>query len=36
VAREKVVHSNDIFRTQDGKLYLIDRNDGLEILETQL
>jgi hypothetical protein len=28
--------SNDVFHDQDGKLYLMDRYDGLEILEPQL
>jgi hypothetical protein len=33
---QKAVQSNDVFRTDDGKLYLIDRLDGLEILESQI
>jgi hypothetical protein len=28
--------SNDVFHDQDGKLYLMDRYDGLEILESQV
>jgi hypothetical protein len=28
--------SNDVFHDKDGKLYLIDRYDGLEILESQI
>ena len=30
-----VVMSNDVFHDKDGKLYLIDRYEGLEILEPQ-
>ncbi|HUF41823.1 MAG TPA: hypothetical protein VMR20_07695 [Verrucomicrobiae bacterium] len=33
---QKVVMSNDVFHDKDGKLYLIDRYDGLEILEPDL
>jgi hypothetical protein len=33
---QKAVQSNDVFRADDGKLYLIDRLDGLEILESQV
>ena len=33
---QKVVMSNDVFHDKDGKLYLIDRYDGLEILEPQI
>src|SRR6058998_1592467 len=33
---QKVVMSNDVFHDQDGKLYLVDRYDGLEILESQI
>jgi hypothetical protein len=33
---QKTVQSNDVFRSADGLLYLIDRYDGLEILETQV
>jgi hypothetical protein len=33
---QKVVMSNDVFHDKDGKLYLIDRYDGLEILESQV
>ena len=33
---QKAVQSNDVFRADDGKLYLIDRLDGLEILEPQI
>jgi hypothetical protein len=32
----KTVKSNDIFRADDGLLYLIDRLDGLEILESEV
>ena len=28
--------SNDVFRSDNGLLYLTDRYDGLEILESQL
>ena len=31
-----VVMSNDVFHDKDGKLYLIDRYEGLEILEPQI
>jgi len=31
-----VVMSNDVFHDKDGKLYLIDRYEGLEILEPDL
>jgi hypothetical protein len=33
---QTAVQSNDVFRADDGKLYLIDRLDGLEILEPQV
>jgi hypothetical protein len=33
---QKAVQSNDVFRAEDGKLYLVDRLDGLEILESQI
>jgi hypothetical protein len=33
---QKTVQSNDVFRSADGLLYLIDRYDGLEILEPQI
>jgi len=33
---QKVVMSNDVYHDKDGKLYLIDRYDGLEILESQI
>jgi hypothetical protein len=33
---QKTVKSNDIFRADNGLLYLIDRLDGLEILESEL
>jgi hypothetical protein len=33
---QNVVMSNDVFHDKDGKLYLIDRYDGLEILESQV
>ena len=33
---QKVVQSNDVFRRDDGLLFLIDRLDGLEILESQV
>ncbi|HYY23887.1 MAG TPA: hypothetical protein VE689_00265, partial [Candidatus Udaeobacter sp.] len=33
---QKVVMSNDVFHDKDGKLYLIDRYDGFEILESQV
>jgi hypothetical protein len=33
---QKVVISNDVFHDKDGKLYLMDRYDGLEILEPQI
>jgi hypothetical protein len=33
---QKVVMSNDVFHDNDGKLYLMDRYDGLEILENQV
>ncbi len=32
---QKTVKSNDIFRTDNGLLYLIDRLDGLEVLEFE-
>jgi hypothetical protein len=33
---QKTVQSNDVFRREDGLLFLIDRFDGLEILESQV
>lgn len=33
---QKTVQSNDVFRRDDGMLFLIDRLDGLEILESEL
>ncbi|HKA32874.1 MAG TPA: hypothetical protein VKH64_06650, partial [Candidatus Binatia bacterium] len=33
---QDTVQSNDVFRSADGLLYLIDRYDGLEILEPQI
>jgi hypothetical protein len=33
---QTAVQSNDVFRADDGKLYLVDRLDGLEILESQV
>ena len=33
---QNVVMSNDVFHDKDGKLYLMDRYDGLEILESQV
>lgn len=33
---QKVVQSNDVFRRDDGLLFLMDRLDGLEILESQV
>ena len=33
---QNTVQSNDVFRSADGLLYLIDRYDGLEILESQV
>jgi len=33
---QKVVMSNDVFHDKDGRLYLMDRYDGLEILEPQI
>ncbi len=33
---QKSVQSNDVFRRDDGLLFLIDRLDGLEILESQV
>jgi len=33
---QKTVQSNDVFRRDDGLLFLIDRYDGLEILESQI
>ncbi|MGH7768342.1 MAG: LVIVD repeat-containing protein, partial [Candidatus Binatia bacterium] len=33
---QKTVQSNDVFRAKDGLLYLIDRYDGLEILEPEI
>ena len=33
---QKTVKSNDIYRAENGLLYLIDRLDGLEILESEV
>ena len=33
---QKTVKSNDVFRAENGLLYLIDRLDGLEILESEI
>lgn len=33
---QKTVKSNDVFRRDDGLLFLVDRLNGLEILESQL
>jgi hypothetical protein len=33
---QKAVQSNDVFRDADGTLYLVDRLDGFEILESQI
>jgi hypothetical protein len=33
---QKTVKSNDVFRSDNGLLYLMDRYDGLEILESQV
>jgi hypothetical protein len=33
---QKIVMSNDVFRRDDGLLFLVDRYDGLEILESEL
>lgn len=33
---QKSVQSNDVFRADDGTLFLMDRLDGLEILESQV
>jgi hypothetical protein len=33
---QKTVKSNDVFRADNGLLYLIDRLDGLEILESEV
>ena len=33
---QKTVQSNDVFRGDDGLLFLMDRLDGLEILESEL
>ena len=33
---QKAVQSNDVFHRKDGMLFLIDRLDGLEILESQI
>jgi len=33
---QKTVQSNDVYHREDGLLFLIDRFDGLEILESQL
>ncbi|MBI4524304.1 MAG: hypothetical protein HY695_10895 [Deltaproteobacteria bacterium] len=33
---QKTVMSNDVFRREDGLLFLIDRYNGLEILESQI
>jgi hypothetical protein len=32
----KTVKSNDVFHGKDGLLFLIDRLNGLEILESQI
>ena len=33
---QKIVMSNDVFRRDDGLLFLVDRYDGFEILESEL
>ena len=33
---QKPVKSNDVYRADNGLLYLIDRLDGLEILESEI
>ncbi|MGH7832648.1 MAG: LVIVD repeat-containing protein, partial [Candidatus Binatia bacterium] len=33
---QKVVMSNDVFRRDDGLLFLVDRYDGLEILASEI
>jgi hypothetical protein len=33
---QTTVKSNDVFRCEDGLLYLVDRLEGLEILESQV
>jgi hypothetical protein len=33
---QKTVKSNDVYRAENGLLYLIDRLDGLEILESEV
>ena len=33
---QTTVQSNDVFRAENGLVYLIDRYDGLEILEPQI
>jgi hypothetical protein len=33
---QKTVQSNDVFRRDDGTLFLVDRFDGLEILEPEI
>lgn len=33
---QKTVQSNDVFRRDDGMLFLVDRHDGFEILESQV
>jgi hypothetical protein len=33
---QSVVMSNDVFHDKDGKLYLMDRYEGLEVLEPQI
>lgn len=33
---QKTVKSNDVYRADNGLLYLIDRLDGLEILESEV
>ena len=33
---QTTVQSNDVFRAENGLVYLIDRYDGLEILEPQV
>jgi len=33
---QKAVQSNDVFQRDDGMLFLVDRHDGLEILESRI
>jgi hypothetical protein len=33
---QEVVNSNDVFRAEDGLLFLVDRYDGLEVLEAEI